>query len=159
MAGLAIGLRLGNEFGATYDEKLNATNGAAALRAYLGSDEYFGLPALPDHEPVYFMIMSASFGLIEDIAPAWSRSDGRHLTHFLMFLVETTCFHLLCLRLSGRTAAWMATVLFFTQPLLIGHGFINQKDTPFMAFFLATFITRILAGDRLGKALAHTSTG
>jgi len=46
----------------------------------------------------------------------------------------------------------MASVLFFTQPLLLGHGFINQKDTPFMALFLATFITGVLAGDRLVKS-------
>jgi hypothetical protein len=149
--GLAIGLSFGNDYGVTYDEKLNATNGAAALRAYQGSDEYFGLPALPDHGPVYFMIMSLSSDFIEDHLRGWSRSDGRHLTHFLMFLLASAAFYCLCLRLAGRTAAWMATVLFFTQPLLLGYGFISQKDTPFMAFFLATFVTGLAAGDRLAR--------
>jgi 4-amino-4-deoxy-L-arabinose transferase-like glycosyltransferase len=158
VAGLAIGLWLGNEFGATYDEKLNANNGAAALRAYQGSDDYFDLPALPDHGPVYFMIMSIASALVEDIAPQWSRSDGRHLPHFFMFLGATAGFYLLCLRLSGKTTAWTASVLFFTQPLLLGHGFINQKDTPFMAFFLATFVTGILAGDRLARSPSHSGT-
>ena len=153
IVGLAIGLSFGNDYGVTYDEKLNATNGAAALRAYQGSDEYFGLPALPDHGPVYFMIMSLGSDFIEDHLDGWSRSDGRHLTHFFMFMLATASFYSLCLRLAGRTAAWMASVLFFTQPLLLGYGFISQKDTPFMAFFLATFVTGLAAGDRLTRHL------
>jgi hypothetical protein len=158
VAGLAIGLWLGNDFGVTYDELLNAENGAAALRAFEGSDDYYRLPALPDHGPVYFMLMAASSRWIHGLAPSWSVSDGRHLTHYFMFLLATACFYLLCLRLSGRNAAWMATVLFATQPLLLGHGFINQKDTPFMALFLATFVTGILAGDRLARAPSPSGT-
>jgi hypothetical protein len=38
----------------------------------------------------------------------------------------------------GLPAAFGATVLFITQPLLWGHAFINPKDTPFMALFTVT---------------------
>lgn len=156
VAGMAIGLWLGNDYGTTYDEELNAANGAAALRAFGGSEDYFQLPALPDHGPFYFMVMALGSQLVHQLAPDWTLSDGRHLTHFFLFLGSVACFYLLCRRLSGRTPALMASLLFATQPLLLGHGFINQKDTPFMALFLATFVTGILAVDHLtGSTPSH----
>jgi hypothetical protein len=37
-----------------------------------------------------------------------------------------------------RGLALFVTALFATQPVIFGHAFINQKDTPLMAFFLAS---------------------
>jgi len=41
--------------------------------------------------------------------------------------------------------AFMASVLFATQPLFFGSGFINQKDIPFMTFFLAVLASGMIA--------------
>jgi hypothetical protein len=38
-------------------------------------------------------------------------------------------------------------LLFLTQPLLFGHGFINQKDTPFMGFFALSVAVGMTAAD------------
>jgi len=43
----------------------------------------------------------------------------------------------------------MAAALFATQPLLFGHAFINQKDTPFLAFFLISVVVGMHTVDRL----------
>jgi hypothetical protein len=156
---LILALRIGNDFGLTYDERRNTANGAAALRAYAGSRAYFRLPALSEHGPLYFELMSITGPGVERLLPGWSASDGRHLTHFLAFLSAVYCFYLLSLRVAGRTPAWMASVLFATQPLLVGHGFINQKDTPFMALFLAAVITGLAAVDRLTGFKERTGEG
>ena len=147
-AWLAAAVWLGNDFGSTFDERKNAVNGAAALRAYQGSPDYFRLSSVADHGPIYFAAMSLTAPAIQKAFPGWTVADGRHLTHFLTFLAAVGCFYLLTLRLSGRTAAWMASALFATQPLLVGHGFINQKDTPFMALFLGAFVAGLAASER-----------
>jgi len=40
-----------------------------------------------------------------------------------------------------------------TQPLLFGHAFINQKDTPFMGFFVLSVVVGLAVVDRLGRSL------
>lgn len=42
------------------------------------------------------------------------------------------------MRLLARGVALFVTALFTSQPVFFGHAFINQKDTPLMAFFLAS---------------------
>jgi hypothetical protein len=43
--GLAIGVQLGNDYGMSSDEPVNAWVGQAALGTYFGSSEYFTTPA------------------------------------------------------------------------------------------------------------------
>ena len=149
LVGLIFAIWLGNDYGATFDEGRNANKGAAALRAYSGSKDYFELDALPDHGPIYFMFFNITAKVIHSLVPTWPEADGRHFTHSLMFLLAVYCFHRLSLRFMGQRAAWMATILFATQPLLFGNGFINQKDTPFMALFIASLVSGLAAVDRL----------
>ncbi|MCJ7511717.1 MAG: hypothetical protein MUO23_01950, partial [Anaerolineales bacterium] len=54
--------------------------------------------------------------------------------------------------------AWMATALLATQPLLFGHAFINQKDTPFMAFFLVSVAVGLEAADRVSQAIRRAGS-
>lgn len=75
-----------------------------------------------------------------------------HLVNFLSFLVGIIFFYLLCLRWINKRAAFSATLLFSTQPVLWGHAFINPKDIPFMSFFLAAIYLGFWSIDKLGKA-------
>ena len=158
---LAIGVlaafTVGNDFGVTFEEERNALVGKAALEAYAGSESYYFLPALSDHGPPHFMFMTLTADLVRGRLPGWSVSDGRHLANFTTFLFAVCAFYFLCLRFVARTSAWMATALFATQPLLVGSGFINQKDTPFMALFLTTFVIGLAAGDRASRASSRQS--
>jgi hypothetical protein len=47
-----------------------------------------------------------------------------------------------------RVTAAMLTALMVTQPVLFGNAFVNQKDIPFVTFFLATLVTGLAASDR-----------
>jgi hypothetical protein len=87
--------------------------------------------------------------LISVFQQAWYPSW--HLINFLSFQAGIIFFYLLCLRWMSRRAAFTATLLFSTQPILWGHAFINPKDIPFMSFFLATIYLGFWGIDRLGK--------
>jgi hypothetical protein len=58
--------------------------------------------------------------------------------HFLAFLMGLFFLYRICLKFVGKGAAIAGVLMFNTQPLLWGHAFINPKDIPFMAFFLAS---------------------
>jgi 4-amino-4-deoxy-L-arabinose transferase-like glycosyltransferase len=153
LVGVLAGGWLGADYGMSWDEERNYTVGADALQAYLSPQRYqdylsHGDP-LAHHGPAYFMwfaILARGLALLN---PAWHIADSRHLTNFLVFLAGLVAFHALALRLTSRRTAWMAAALFATQPLLFGHAFINQKDTPFMAYFLISVAVGMHAVDRL----------
>ena len=146
--GTVAGLWLGDDYGLSWDENRNAVVGEEALRAYVGEGDYFSLRYIADHGPAYFMLFSASSRLINSIAPELPLHYGRHLTNYAVFLVGVLFLHRLCLRFMSPGSALMATAMFATQPLLLGHAFVNQKDIPFMTFFLVTVATGIEAADR-----------
>ena len=111
LIGVLAGLAIGNDFGASYDEQDNADVGEAALRAYSGSSEYFSLPALADHGPVYFMAFSAGSILPAALLPGWTFPDGRHLVNYLTFLAGVACFYFLCRRWMGRWPSSLASMV------------------------------------------------
>ena len=145
--GLALAVWWGNDYGMSFDEGRNAGVGNAALSAYSGQSGYFDLGSLDEHGPAYFMFFVSTSKAIHALLPSWTLADGRHFTNFLMFLLAVACFYWISMRLLSRRGAWMATLLFATQPLLFGQGFINQKDIPFLGLFMATLATGLAASD------------
>jgi 4-amino-4-deoxy-L-arabinose transferase-like glycosyltransferase len=97
-------------------------------------DQYF-------NGPFYFMVFTVTARLFQALNHRWLFTDGLHLTNLLVFLAGLFFFYRIALRLLPRGVALFATALYATQPVLFGHGFINQKDTPLMAFFLASVET------------------
>jgi hypothetical protein len=164
---LLAGAWLGDDYGMSWDEERNYTVGSDALQAYVNPQRYqdylsHGDP-LAHHGPSYFMLFALlARGLIL-INPAWHIADGRHLVNYLSFLVGLGAFYVLALRLTTRRTAWMGAALFATQPLLFGHAFINQKDTPFLGFFLLSvavglqFVDRAVAQSSLSAEPAQAS--
>jgi hypothetical protein len=148
LAALLAGVVLGNDYGMSWDEGRNADVGADALRAYLGSSAYYSDYSLADHGPAYFMIQSIGSAAISRILPGWTLPDGRHLMNYLTFLAGALCFYVLCLRWMRTGTAAMITAVLVTQPVLFGNAFVNQKDIPFVAFFMATLVTGLAAADR-----------
>jgi hypothetical protein len=154
---ISLGVVIGNDYGMGSDENLNAVVGGRALRAmfspegyqlYLRTGESIG-----HHGPSYFMVFVAFSRFFTLIFKDWHLADGRHLTNYLTFILGVVLFYLLCLRLLPRRIALITTAVFATQPVLFGLGFINQKDTPFMVFFLASLMAGFWVTDRLGKIM------
>jgi hypothetical protein len=153
---LLVGLVLADDYGMGADEYNNAIVGREALRAYGSSEAFHSFlqrDNLGHHGPSYFMAFSAAGAALTRLFPSWQPADGRHFSNYLTLLLAGAGLYYLCLRVLPRSASLAATAIFVTQPLLFGHGFINQKDTPFMAFFLATFVVGLAGVDRLALAV------
>jgi len=151
----------GDDYGMGADEHANAEVGRAALQSYTSSDEYaefLDLNNLGHHGPSYFMVFSAVASGVTRLVPSWQLADGRHLSNFLTLLLASASLYFLCLRFLPRSVALATMAIFLTQPLLFGHGFVNQKDTPFMAFFLATIVVGLAGVDRLAGLRASQPT-
>lgn len=146
---LAVGLAIGNDFGASTDEYFNARVGRQSVREYLGTDAQYDDPSvLADHGPVYFVPWSLIGDTIGITIPGWVRSDGRHFFNYIVYLAGVGCFYLIACRFTHLRTAWVASALLATQPLLFGYAFINQKDIPFLVFFLATVASGFAAVER-----------
>ncbi len=154
---LAAGLLAADDYGMGADEHANAEVGGEAIRAYTSVEAYrtfLELDNLGHHGPSYFMLFSLISERLTSILPGWQPADGRHFSNYLTFLLAGASLYVLCMRLLPKNVALMTAAIFLTQPLLFGHGFINQKDTPFMAFFLTTVVVGLAAIDRLNGASA-----
>ena len=160
---LAVGLILipliGDDFGAQWDDLANAKIGAAALRVYIGDRTYFTLPSQADHGPFFFTLSAAGSKVVGVLCPEWRGLDRRHVMNALALLVGLCALYAVCLRFTGRRAAAVATWLFATQPLILGNGFVNQKDAPFMAFFAASVAVGMYAADAWAPPRASRAAG
>jgi hypothetical protein len=150
-----VGFVLADNYGMSTDERANYLVGIDALQSYLSPAQYAdylerGEP-LAHHGPSYFMAFALVSKAISAVNPRWSEADGRHLANYLAFLIGLAGFYSLSLRLLPRRYARMTTLLVATQPLLFGQAFVNQKDTPFLAFFTASVAVGLLAVDAAGK--------
>lgn len=148
---LVAGLVLGNDFGMSLDEARNAQVGELALQAYSGSMAYFSEPGTLNFGPAYFMLFSLVGQWVHAIAPAWTIADGHHLANYVTFLIGVCSLYVLCFRFMRPSFAAFTVALFATQPVVFGYAFINQKDIPFMSFFLLSVVLGMMAADSLAS--------
>ena len=147
--GLALGLIIGDDYGVSTDEYVNVLAARSAAAAYVGVDAEYSSPQfLADHGPAYFILWDSFGERIGAWLPGWTRPDGRHLFNYGVFVLGVLVFFSLSRRVLSTRSAWLATILFATQPLLFGYAFINQKDIPFMILFMAAITAGLVAADR-----------
>jgi hypothetical protein len=109
-----------------------------------------GIPTdLFNYGPFYFIAAELFVRGLHTLGiqtPYW---DLWHLAYFISFEACLVVFYLLCRRWLSGWASLAATILFATQPLILGHVFMNPKDTPFMIFFMAAVWAGLVMVDRL----------
>lgn len=88
--------------------------------------------------PFYAMVTAGLTKFLTLIFPYLRAVDLWHLCYFLSFQLAVFLLFRLAKRWFSEWSAFTIALLFSTQPLLWGHAFINPKDIPFMAFFLAS---------------------
>jgi len=144
---LTVGFFTFRDYGLSWDEPLFYNYADSIWKAYTPQafapgfdfEQVYGKSG-DDHKtrgPAYLLLARPFVSALEstgvDMASAW------HLVNFLTFqLLGVGFFYLLALRWVRPSAAFVASILFATQPLLWGHAFINPKDTIFLAFFIAS---------------------
>jgi hypothetical protein len=149
LALLTFGLFSFRDYGLSWDEPLFYDYGEALGYAYTPANWFradFDLnnaygSSGDDHKtrgPAYLLLARTPVHVLEslgiDAPSAW------HLVNFLTFLLGVYFVYRLSLRWMGEWAAFGAAALFSTQPLLIGHAFINPKDMPFLVFFTGALL-------------------
>jgi hypothetical protein len=143
LVNLIIGIAVARDYGLSWDEPRIYRYAHHSLDNY--HNLFHGLPVTDFNEvlldlygPAFFMAASFFSRLVTALLPNWSEINSWHLAYFLSFQVGVLSLYFLCKKWMSRWAAFGAALLFSTQPLLWGHAFINPKDMPFMAFFLAS---------------------
>jgi hypothetical protein len=153
VAGLVIlgilGAVIAPHYGEGVDEWHNAFYGWAFVHAY----ENFNLLTNPGinyyNGPFFMMLWVVISQALQWLVPGWVITDARHFTTFLTFLIGLWLFYRLCLHFMSARTALFTTTLLTLQPVIFGHAFLNQKDTPLMVFFVASIVAGWAAVDRL----------
>lgn len=155
---LFIGMLLADDYGSSWDELKNVEYGKLSLEAYQGRRVYW-----EDYEPdtykgpPFLILWVSGSDLLSKVFPPWDVTTARHFIVFLTFLLAVTAIYFLGRSLATKRVGILAALLFASQPLLFGHAFINQKDVPFMAFYLTTIAIGVAAVDRLKRYSAAWS--
>src|SRR3990172_4915531 len=145
---LVLGFRLAPHYGQSSDEEPNILFARATLESYQHPDDPFMDPAREDKGPFYLMLWLRVGSFLDDVVPGWVFADGRHFLNFLAFQMALVSIYALAVRFVRPWPALAGVLLFETQPVIFGHAFINQKDTPFMAFFAAAAVLGIALVDQ-----------
>jgi len=159
---LVIGLVIVRHYGLSWDEPGNYQYGYHSLENYYNlfrglAVTTFDAGRLDLKGPAFFMLAGLLSRLIPLLLPSWSAIDGWHFAIFLVFQLGVVSLYFLARRWMGRWAAFGTALLFSSQPLLWGHAFINPKDIPFMAFFIASLssglsmVDSVVDGSRVDK--------
>jgi hypothetical protein len=156
LIGLFAGLLLLPGYGESTDElsqrsyaerTLQAVKDLATTRT-LSSYFYKEEPKQGSHGPAFIMTVVLLRDLILPEGTPVERLQLSHFFYYLMFLAGMVSFFFLVRRWAGGTAALGTTLLFGTQPLLLGHAFMNPKDVVFMSLFIICITTGFWMLDR-----------
>ena len=131
-------------------------------QTYLSFENFFH-PApfdFPGHEKYYGPIHEI---LIQTVIVFFSKFNLRatelQLTYwmnFSSFLLGVFFFYHLARRYMREWMALLSALLFFSQPLLFGHAFINSKDIPFLSFFTASVFLGLKMIEQLEGSLSSS---
>jgi len=131
------------DYGASYDESV--MYGYAKVlphtyfRAFLKqdiSDVFFIYDNLVRYYGTSYLILGEFASRFLSNFQSFGLFDRWHILNFSTFLIGAYGLFWLCKKFSSKSAAFIAGLLYITQPLLWGHGVMNPKDTPFAAFFI-----------------------
>jgi hypothetical protein len=144
VANLIVGALTVHEYGMSVDEPNNYQYAADTLKSY---PSFFGTLYEPPynstfdgHGPAFMTIAGILIRIIQRVFPNGFTPDLWHFSYFITFQLTGLCLYWLAKRWFNTWTAWGILILFGTQPLLMGHAFINPKDIPFMFLFTLSFV-------------------
>ena len=114
-------------------------------------------PKQGSHGPAFIVVLTVLRNLLLPEGSAVQRLDFSHFLYFLTFQLGVISFFFLARRWVSETAAFGAALLLNTQPVLLGHAFMNPKDTVFMSFLIASATLGLWMIDRNGNSFEATN--
>ena len=164
LVGLIVGLYALPGYGESVDELSQHSYAERTLQAVKSLVKTGTLPAYffeeepkqGSHGPAFIMAVVLLRNLLLPGGTTLERLYFSHFLYFLMFLVGTGSFFFLARRWVGEAAAFGSALLFCTQPLLVGHAFMNPKDVVFMSLLIASVTVGLWMVDRGEKSFQAT---
>jgi hypothetical protein len=158
VACLAIGAATVHDYGMSIDEPNNQRYANDTWNAY---PSLFGTLYEPEyntsydgHGPAFITLAGIFVKIMQRVFPNLFAPDLWHFSYFVTFLLSGLCLYWLAKHWFSSWTAWGILILFSTQPLLWGHAFMNPKDIPFMAFFIASIAAGFAMVDSLERQAA-----
>lgn len=150
VAVVLLGASLAGDYGAAIDDASLFEYREHTMLIYREALQgHFSFSPGPDVLRYYGPAFLTTTALIQDLVLAiFPQVQELTIWHFLIFasfLAGLPALYYIARLLFNRNAAIAVVLLYATQPLLWGHGFINGKDIPFLSFFLLS----VAAGLRL----------
>ena len=136
-------------YGVTVDEKHSHQNGQYFIDWYTSG---FQNRAIVDegNQRLYGSFFNAISAFIADHSPLGLYETG-HLVIAISSLIGVVFAYLLGKRLAGPMAGFFSAALLLLTPVYYGHSFMNPKDIPFAALFLASVYFLVLTFDWLPR--------
>lgn len=125
---------------------------SGTLPAYFFEEE----PKQGSHGPAFIMAVMALRSLFLPGGTPVQKLLFSHFLYFMMFQVGIVALFFLARRWVSEMAAFGTTLLFSTQPLLLGHAFMNPKDVVFMSLLTASAALGLWMVNRDGKTFRAT---
>jgi hypothetical protein len=113
-------------------------------------------PKQGSHGPAFIMAVTLLRNLFLPTGTALATLSFSHFLYFVMFQVGVVSLFFLARRWVSETAAFGTALLFNTQPLLLGHAFMNPKDIVFMSLLTASAALGLWMVDRADKSFQST---
>jgi hypothetical protein len=155
---LLIGAAIVHDYGMSIDEPNNQRYAVDTWNAY---PSVFGTRFEPayrssydGHGPAFITLASIFVKVAQRLIPGVFAPDLWHFSYFIAFLLSGLCLYWLAKHWFGVWASWGILLLYSSQPILWGHAFINPKDIPFMAFFLASIAAGFGMVDYLARQVS-----
>jgi hypothetical protein len=153
-----VGLLMLPGYGESTDERSQWSYGERTVRAFesllrTGRPIVEETPAQGGHGPAFILMVTLLKDLFLPAGTAVQRLYFSHFLYFLMFLVGVVSLYFLTRRWMSEIAAFGAALLFCTQPVLVGHAFINPKDVIFMSLLIASAVLGLRLVDRSETSL------
>lgn len=140
------GLIVGGDYGLSIDEPDHIRYAQETLEIYRGQRAVDDTIVDPrQHGPFYSFTAYFVGQAVAGLRVGWTGIDGMHFMYYLSFVMATGFLWALLRRYVAAFPAWTLAAAFFSQPVLLGHSFINPKDIPFMAFTLGSLALGLLA--------------
>ena len=105
-------------------------------------------PKQGSHGPAFIMTVTLLQNLFLPRGTAVEKLQFSHFLYFLVFQVGMVSLFFLARRWMSELAALGTALLLSTQPLLVGHAFMNPKDVVFMSLLIASAAVGLRMMDR-----------
>ncbi len=163
--GLISGLTLFRDYGASWDEpdlyayadqSVNAYSIKDRLDGQFNLDSLLGPDNLRLYGPAYLIFGRTLINFVKPVSTGILDIDLWHLINYFTFIAGTVVLYLLLLRWIKPMAAFIAVLLFLSQPVVFGIAWIDPKDVPFMVLFICTVFFGLQMVDHVTKLTIRT---